>query len=178
MKHLESDEKSYYYAQGPLAWLNDIEITKGPYFVAILLLIADIVLIRQPFFSIDIPYAGSMSITLHEVNALSVFSLVGVILNVASVFALLVPLIKFFEWKYMWFVPAAVTSMVDIVAMAYIVKQKNNLLENTLIGYVYQWLTIEVDVTTTAWIFFAVNIVLLLCSIKMLTDIKNNMRTC
>ena len=177
MNYPETNEKSYQCPTGPMAWLNDIEITKGPYLASIFLLVLNIVLVRQPFFTIDIPYMESMIFALHEVTELSTLSFIAIILGAVSIFALLVPILKFFEWKYQWFVPVAGTALTESVAAAYILIKKNELMEKTLIGYAYQLLSIEINLTATAWMFIIANAVLVLCSVKMLIDIKNNVRT-
>lgn len=174
---LETSEKSYSCPQGPFAWLNDIEITKGPYLAAFLLLVLNLILVRQPFFTIDIPYMDSMTFALHEVRELSTFGFIALILGVASIFALIIPLIKFFEWKYIWFIPSAVTGLFGTVAAFYLIAQKNNLMENSLLGYTYELFSIEINVTATGWMLVLANIALLVLSIKMLVDINKNERT-
>lgn len=177
MNQHQTNEKSYQCPTGPLAWLNDIEITKGPYLASILLLVLNIILVRQPFFTIDIPYTESMTFALHEVTELSTLSFIAIILGAVSIFALLVPILKFFEWKYQWFVPAAATGLIESIAAVYILVKKNELMEDTLIGYAYQLFSIEINLTATAWMLIAVNVVLLVLSVKMLIDVKNNERT-
>ena len=175
-KSLDTKAKSYQCPQGPLAWLNDIEITKTPYLASILLLIVNIILVRQSFFSIDIPYMGSMKYALHDVSEFSGLSFAAMILGFVSVFCLLVPLIKFFEWKYMWFIPTAATGLIETIVAFYLIAKKNELLENTLIGYAYELLSIELNLTATAWLLIAVNIVIIALSIKMFIDLKDNER--
>lgn len=174
---LETIEKSYSCPQGPFAWLNDIEITKGPYLASFLLLALNLFLVRQPFFTIDIPYMDSMTFALHEVKELSIFGFIALILGAVSIFALLVPIIKFFEWKYIWFIPSSVTGLYGIAAAFYLIAQKNRLMENSLIGYAYDLFSIEINVTTTGWMLMLVNIAILLLSVKMLVDVKKNERT-
>ena len=174
---LEASEKSYSCPKGPLAWLNDIEISKGPYLASFFLLVANIVLLRQDFFTIDIPYMDSMTFALHEVKELSAFGFIGLILGVASIITLMIPMLKFFEWKYIWFIPTAVTGLVDTLAAFYLIIQKNDLMETSLIGYAYELLSIEINVTAAGWVLILVSIALLALSVKMLLDIKNNERT-
>lgn len=171
---LEANQKSYQCPTGPLAWLNYIEITKGPYLASFVLLVMNIILVRQAFFTIDIPYMDSTTFALHEVKELSGLGFVALILGCLSVFTLLIPLIKFFEWKYMWFVPTAATALVETVAAFYLIAQKNELMQNSLIGYAYELLSIEINLTATAWMLIAVNIVLLVFSTKMMVDLRRN----
>lgn len=170
----EESQKSYQCPSGPLAWLNDIEITKWPYLTSIVLLVMNIIFVRQAFFTIDIPYMDSMTFALHEIKELSGFGFVALILGGLSVFTLLVPLVKFFEWKYMWFIPTAATALVETVAALYLIARKNELMKNSLIGYAYELLSIEINLTPAAWMLIAVNIVLLAFSAKMMRDLKRN----
>lgn len=177
MNQPRSNEKSYQCPTGPLAWLNDIEISKAPYLTSFLLLAVNMYLIGQPFFAINIPYTDSVLVALREVKELYIFWIAAIILGAISIIALIIPMIKFFEWKYRWFTPVVATSAIELAAVVFMVSQKNNLLENTLIGYAYQLFSIDINLTATAWLFIALNVALAVCSIKMLIDIKNNVRT-
>ena len=50
-------------------------------------------------------------------------------------------------------------------------------METSLIGYAYELLSIEINVTAAGWVLILVSIALLALSVKMLLDIKNNERT-
>ena len=176
MSHPENSisEKNYHCPQGPLAWLNDIEISKGPYLGSFLLLVLNIILIRQPFFEIDVPYLEKMAFALHDIKEFSGLGIGALILGIVSIFALIIPMLKFFEWKYRWFIPAAATAVIECAMTIYLIGKKNDLLESTLIGYTYQILSIEINLTASAWVLMAVNVLIMICSIKMLIDVKNN----
>ena len=175
-KSLERRVKSYHCPDGPLAWLNDIEIAKTPYLLSILLLIINLLLIRKPFFTIDIPYMDSVQYALHEISEFSDFAFAAMILGILSVFCMLIPLAKYFEWKYRWFLPVLATGLLETIGAFFLISKKTELLEESLIGYVYELLAIEINLTATAWLLIGINIVLMVFSVKMLVDIKNNER--
>lgn len=175
-KGVNARGKSYRCPEGPWAWLNDIEISKGPYLASILLLIINLFLIRQPFFSIDVPYMDPIKYALHEVSELSVLSTGAIILGFVSVFCIFVPIVKFFEWKYRWFVPVAATGIIETIGMIILISKKNDLMENTLIGYAYELLSIEINLTVSAWMLIVVNAAVFVLSVKMLLDVKENER--
>lgn len=176
VKSLEHKEKSYRCPEGPLAWLNDIEITKTPYLGSIILLIINLLLIRKPLFSIDVPYMDSMQYALHEISEFSSFGFAALIMGILSVFCILVPLAKFFEWKYRWFIPVAATSLFETIGAIFLIAKKSELMEKSLIGYAYELLSIEINITASACLLIVVNIMLLVFSVKMLIDVKNNER--
>lgn len=170
------NEKTYSCPQGPLAWLNDIEISKVPYLCAFILLFLSMVLIRQPAFVIEVPYIDDLKFALHEVEELKKFGLASMILCGVSLVSLLVPMMKFFEWKPRWFYVTAFTAIANCGAVAFMLGKKQELLETTLLGYAYELLSIDIKLTAPAWMFVFVNVFLMICSVKMLIDVKKNER--
>lgn len=154
-------------------WVNDIEISKTPYIATIILLILGIILSRQPVFEISglgqtLPYA------LHEVEALRWASMGIIVLNIVCIILLLIPMMKMFEWKTRWFAPVGVVSLVECGAAVFILGKKNELLETTLVGYVYKMLEIKVNITATGWALIITFVLTFVCAVKMLVDVKNN----
>lgn len=88
----------------------------------------------------------------------------------------MVPIIKFFEWKYRWFVPVIVASCVNFLGVLYLVFKKNELLDTTLEGLAYKLLSVEIRLTTSATVFVVTNLLVLVCVIKMIMDIWANER--
>lgn len=170
------NEKTYSCPQGPLAWLNDIEIMKLPYIGSFALLLLNMVLIRQPVFTIELPYIDDLEYALHEVAELKKFGLTSIILCVVSFVSLLVPMMKFFEWKPRWFYAAMFTAVANCGILAFMMGKKQELLETTLLGYAYELLSIDIKLTVYAWMFVFVNVLLVICSVKMLMDVKKNER--
>lgn len=175
---MNSLEKSYGvkkdYGHGPIAWLNDIEIGKATYLLSFPLIIWSLFLVGQPVFTYAIPQLGEFHLSLGEIDSLKWMKIIVYILGVTSILSLMIPMIKFFEWKYRWFLPAAVTAIVNCAGVFFLVSKKNEALEKTLAGYVYQLLSFDIRLTFHAKLFVAVNLLILACTAKMMLDIKNN----
>lgn len=159
---------------GTFAWLNDIEVCKVAYFISFPLMILNLILIRQPFFEIIIPQMGARFYTLHEVGNLSVLEAGVLVFGGASILLLLVPVLKSFEWKYKWFLPGLMISVVECVAVLFFLIKKNELMNSTLIGAVYGFLSIEIQVTAAAWALLITNLLILVCMVKIIFDIRSN----
>ena len=168
------NEKIYTIIQEKLAWLNDIEIGKVSYLTSILLLILNLIMIRLPMFSIKIPYVDPMTFAFHDVEELAGFEVCAYILGAISLIALIFPMLKFFEWRYRWFIPVGVTVLVESVTMFLLIQKKNEMLENTLIGYAYQLFSVQIRLTANAWLFMFINLLLMGCVVKILIDIWIN----
>lgn len=166
--------KNYKNIHGPFAWLADIEINKGPYLISFVLLVLGIILVRQPFFEITPAFTEPTAVTLHEIDGLNKLEVGAIILNVISILALLVPMLKFFEWKYRWFIPTVVSSLIECVISFYLINKKNEIYESTLIGLTMKYLSIDVTLTKSACILLTTFVLTLICGLKMLIDVKNN----
>ena len=160
--------------QGHLAWLNDVEVSKTAYFALFPLMVLNIILIRQPFFEINVPQVENFYITLHEIGIFSVLEAGVLVLGGVAILLLLIPIMKSFEWKYKWFMPSLALAIVECISILYLYGWKNELVEETLIGYVYQLLSIEVRFTASAWALFVFNVLVILFSVKVMIDIRNN----
>ena len=94
-----------------------------------------------------------------------------------SILLLLIPIMKSFEWKYRWFIPAFVIAVVECVAVVFLNNKKNELVDDTLIGYIYSVLSIEIRLTASAWALLITNLIILGCMIKIMYDIRRNFIT-
>lgn len=168
-------KKSYRTVSGPFAWLADIEIARGPYLASFGLLILGMVLVRLPFYEVT-AFGVSVSLALHEVPDLEWASTGVMVLNVVSLATLVFPMLKYFEWKYMWFVPTAVAAVVELSTAVYLVLKVKDVLANSAIGIIYDYLSVEIYITFSGWLLLLSIAATLICSIKMLIDISNNER--
>lgn len=162
------------YSNGPFAWLNDIEVCKIAYLLSFPLMVLNLILVRQPFFEIVVPRVETMRYTLHEVGYLSVLEAGVLIVGGASLLLLFIPMMKSFEWRYRWILPACLTSAVECAAVMYLNFKKNELVNETLIGSVYRFLSIEARLTASMWALLVINLLIFLCTIKMMYDIRSN----
>lgn len=169
----EEGKKSYKTISGPFAWLADIEITREPYLISFALMVLSVVLSRCPFYEVS-AFGTSVSYAFHEVPELTWISTAIVVLNAAAMCALLFPMLKFFEWKYIWFIPTAATAVAELCAVLYYIVKVKDALNNTAVGVLYDVLSAEVKVTFAGWMLVVALVALLVCSVKMLLDIKEN----
>lgn len=155
-------------------WLNDIEVCKIAYLLSFPLLALNLFLIRQPVFEIKVPQVDNIFITLHEIGNFSILEAGVLVFGGMSILLLLIPIMKSFEWKYRWFIPAFVIAVVECVAVVFLNNKKNELVDDTLIGYIYSVLSIEIRLTASAWALLITNLIILGCMIKIMYDIRRN----
>lgn len=183
------------YGHGPRAWLNDIEIGKITYLAAFPLLLLSLVVIGKPVLTVTAPYVGTVEFSLAQLGQMNRLRIAVYIFNVASCFFLAFPMIKFFEWRFKWILPVAVVSAIECVGVLLLSARKNTILENALLslasglfsvplgdgatgqllaGLASDLLSINIQLTAGAWLFFAIELLVLLCCVKMLMDIRHN----
>lgn len=155
-------------------WLNDIEVCKIAYLLSFPLLVLNLFLIRQPVFEIIVPRVDNVFVTLHEIGYFSILEAGVLVFGGMSILLLLIPIMKSFEWKYRWFLPAFAIAAVECVAVVFLYNKKNELVDDTLIGYVYSILSIEIRLTASAWALLITNLIILVCMVKMMFDIRSN----
>lgn len=172
MEEVTQVKKTYQTVSGPFAWLADIEITKGPYLAAFGLMVLGLVLVRRPFFEISL-LGESIASAFQNIEELKWMGWGIIVLNIASIAALVFPLLKFFEWKYRWFVLTGMSAVVELGALLYFVVRLREELANTVVGAIYNFLSAEVNITFTGWLLIMTVFATLVCSVKMLLDIMN-----
>lgn len=174
---MRNTEKKIWYQDNPLlGWVLDIEITKAPYLITLAIMSVSVILYFCPFASISAPYMETMKFTLLEVDEISAYAIAGIILNIVSLGAILIPIGWFYEWKCKWFVFPIICALYDSGLVMYFNGKRNELLKNSMLGYIYDYLSIDLELTLAAWLLFVLAIVALLCGIKMFIDVKNNKR--
>ena len=161
-------------AHGLLMWMNDIEVCKTAYLLTFPLLILNLFLIRQPIFEIIVPQVDNVFITLHEIGWFSILEAGALLLGGMSILLLLIPIMKSFEWKYRWFFPAFLIAVAECISVVYLNIKKNELIQNSLLGYIYSTLSIEVKLTVSAWLLLTTDVIILLCVAKIMLDIRKN----
>lgn len=165
-----SNERNCDCTQGPFA---HTEVSKVAYFGAWVNLIFGLILIWQPVFSIT-AYGVEMSYAFNEIDQLSWACVTVLVLNLVSIFCLLIPQMKSFEWTYQWHWSAVIAgiSIVELALTAYILMKKEKLMEETLIGSMYKFLSIELNLTVAGWALILTFILTLACAVKMLIDAR------
>ena len=137
-------------------------------------MILNLFLIRKPIFEIVVPQVDNVLITLHEIGNFSILEAGVLVFGGMSILLLLIPIMKSFEWKYRWFFPAFLITVVECISVVYLNIKKNELVEDTLLGYVYSILSIEVKLTASAWLLIVTNVLIMICAAKIMLDIRKN----
>lgn len=168
--------ESKFIWKGAFIWLNDIEVSIGSYCASLFLAVLNLVLIRRPLFTVSAPYMEAMTYALGDIQGLNAIEICAVILGVFSILGLIFPLLKCFEWKYRWFVPVAVMGLAENVLLIYLFNKRNDLLQDTLIGNIYNLLSIKIEIASNAWFLLMANGLLLVCVARIMLDIYKNNR--
>ena len=159
---------------GVLAWMNDIEVHVGAYLAAALFLIVGIFLINQPLFEVTVPILGANEITASMIPGLQWAKVAVAVLNLAALFMLIFPMLKFFEWKYRWFLPVLAVFAVEAAASIAILMMKEKIVGDSVVNAAMELFSIEITATVYTWLFLAVSVLGVGTALKLVLDIKKN----
>lgn len=158
-----------------LQWLADIEVNVIAYFSAIIALILSVIAAHLPIIEIT-AYGYAETYKLSEISELAWMKTTVGVLNLVSVFCLLVPVLKPFEWKHRWFVPVVLTAICEFVGAISLLVMKEKIIKETIIGAMYSLLAIDLEMSL-AWAMFTVmSVVVFVCTVVMLKDVIRDER--
>lgn len=170
----EQSVKQIHHYEGVLTWLNDIEVNIVAYLGAMVPFVLGMVLIRMPLFEIAAPIGEAFTIKATDLKGFAWAESAVLVLNIVAIFMLAFPMMKFFEWKYLWFAPAAVIFTVESAVWMYLAMKKNDLASNILVSLAMELFSMEVRIAAYGWGMIAVFALGVLASIIMLLDIHKN----